>query len=72
MKNIDPQIPLKEAIEKSGSQASLARLLEINRVNITDWKNADLEFLPPLHAYRFERLTDLCIKNNNQHKGIIK
>lgn len=64
MYDIDPKISLKDAIEKAGNQSKLATALGINKANISEWKRDGVEFLPPIHAYRFERLA-LLNRNNN-------
>lgn len=56
MTEFDPKIKLSDAIAKAGNQSELAKALGIHRVNITDWKKAKLDYLPPLHAYRFREM----------------
>lgn len=55
--DIDPQIPLAYALAKvGGSQAELARKLNVKRASVHDWKRRGLQYLPPLQAHRFVRI----------------
>ena len=53
IEDVDPQIPLAEAVAHFGNQSELARFLGLERATVSGWKGD--EFIPPLHAYRLVR-----------------
>ena len=61
--NIDPKIPVDEAIAVfNGNQSALAKALEISRSNITEWVKSDRSFLPTIQAYRLKKLMPTAFK----------
>lgn len=65
----DPVVSKQRAIEKAGTRANLARLLNVTRTCVTDWH----DYLPPLQAYRliqiFPDLPEIDEKNNDDFQG---
>lgn len=56
MTNLDPKVPVTEAILWAGSQAELGRKLGVHRAAVSQWLAADRVFLPPLQAHRYVTL----------------
>lgn len=54
---VDPQIKLSDALEiYEDNQAALAKDLIIVRSVVSNWIAKELEFVPPIHAYRLIKL----------------
>ena len=57
MKELDPKIPIKVALEKTdGNQAALGRLLHVERASVNGWIREKRKYLPPLQGHRFVKL----------------
>jgi DNA-binding transcriptional regulator YdaS (Cro superfamily) len=56
MNDIDPKISVSRAVNFAGSQAALARLLQLSKASVNEWVADEREFVPPLQAYRLREL----------------
>jgi len=57
MHNIDPLIPVSEAIAFAGSQAKLSRILSVGKSSVNEWVSSNRDFIPPLQAWRLWRMS---------------